>query len=242
MRLKFFGKTDIGRRRKMNQDSMVMDGKNSLFIVADGMGGHKGGEVASRLACDTLRTFVSENHAEYNPSELLIKGFQEATRMVHLEANKPAQGSKSLKGMGTTLVCIYIKEGRVYIANVGDSRAYLYTEGELWVATEDHSLVNEKLRAGIITDEQAEHVGKNVITRCIGFQPEVEVDIFDRKLMAGEAYMLCSDGLHGMIDEDWMLSRYKNGKLDTYVDELINEANTKGGEDNITCLFIHVES
>ena len=242
MRLKFYGKTDIGRRRKMNQDSIIMDSKHNLFVVADGMGGYKGGEVASRLACETLKDFVATHHAEFNPMELMKKGFQEATRMVYLEANKPAHDGEDLKGMGTTMVAIYIKDGRVYLGNVGDSRGYLFTEGELWRATEDHSLVNEQLRAGIITEDEVDTVGKNVITRSIGIQPDVEVDVFDRKLMAGEAYMLCSDGLHGMVTDEWILERFKQGNLERFVEELVSEANTRGGEDNISCLFIHVES
>ena len=242
MRLKFYGKTDIGRRRKMNQDSIIMDNKHNLFVVADGMGGHKGGEVASRLASETLKGFVSTNHAEYEPTELIRLGFQEATRMVHLEANKPAYEGEDLKGMGTTMVAIYIKDGRVFIGNVGDSRGYIFTEGELWRVTEDHSLVNERLRAGVITEDSIESVGKNVITRSIGFESEVDVDVFDRKLVAGEAYMLCSDGLHGMVTDEWILERFKQGNLERFVEELVGEANTRGGDDNISCLFIHVES
>ena len=241
MRLKFYGKTDIGRRRKMNQDSIIMDSKHSLFIVADGMGGHKGGETASRLACQTLQDFVANNHNQRKPMDLLESGFQEATRIVYLEANKPAQEGEDLKGMGTTMVAIYIRDGRIYLGNVGDSRCYIFTQGELWRATEDHSLVNEQIRAGMITEDTINSVGKNVITRSIGFDPEVDVDIFDRKLAAGEAYMLCSDGLYGMVKDEWILERFKQGNLEQFVEDLVNEANTRGGEDNISCLFIHVE-
>lgn len=242
MRLKFFGKTDIGRRRKMNQDSIAMDGKQKLFIVADGMGGHKGGEVASKLACETLKKYVAEHSKtpKLDPRVLLEKGFQEASRMVHLEANKPSE-EEDLRGMGTTMVAIYVHEGRVYIANVGDSRAYLFTQGEIWAITDDHSLINEQLRAGIITEAESATVGKNVITRSIGFQPHVEVDIFDRKLLTGESYLLCSDGLHGQVTDEWILNRYKQGELDRFVEELVSESNNQGGDDNVSCLFVQVE-
>lgn len=241
MRLKFYGKTDIGRRRRMNQDSIAMDGKLKLFIVADGMGGHKGGEVASKMACETLKKYVSEHaqNPQSDPRDVLKKGFQEASRVVHLEANKPSE--EDLKGMGTTMVAIYVFDGRVYIANVGDSRAYLFTQGEIWAITDDHSLVNEQLRAGIITKEESAKVGKNVITRSIGFQPHVEVDIFDRKLLTGESYLLCSDGLHGQVSDDWILNRYKQGELDRFVEELVSESNNQGGDDNVSCLFVQVE-
>ena len=158
MRLKVSGKTDIGRKRKINQDSILMDVKSKLFVVADGMGGHKGGEVASKLACATLQRVVQAEIAEgvQSPIELLKRGFLEATRAVHLEANKP--GGEDLQGMGTTMVAMFIYEKVAYIGNVGDSRAYVFQHGHMWRITEDHSWVNEQLRSGLITEDELDTV------------------------------------------------------------------------------------
>lgn len=244
MRIKVSGKTDIGRRRSINQDFLLMDSKNGLFIVADGMGGHKGGEVASRLATQTLQREVLEHlEAEgpnFSPMEALRSGFQEATRVVYLEANKP--GDDSLQGMGTTMVAAFVYQQRIYLANVGDSRAYLFRQGNLWRMTEDHSLVNEQLRSGIILEEDLETVkGKNVITRSVGFAPEVSVDLFFRDLVVGEKFLLCSDGLYGMIPDRWIQDFLTKGPLDNFVEESVVEANNRGGDDNLTCLLIEVE-
>jgi len=242
MRLRVSGKTDIGQKRKINQDSILMDNQSKLFIVADGMGGHKGGEVASKLACKTLQTVVQNGLAEGVGSalQLLKKGFVEATRAVHLEANKP--GGEDLQGMGTTMVAMFIYEKIAYIANVGDSRAYIFKDDHLWRITEDHSWVNEQLRSGVITEEQLDTVtGKNVITRSVGFAPEVNVDVFYRELFVGEKYLLCSDGLHGLVKDEWVQDRMKNGPLVNFVEACVLEANNNGGDDNVTCLFVEVD-
>ncbi|MGH1468821.1 MAG: Stp1/IreP family PP2C-type Ser/Thr phosphatase [Bdellovibrionales bacterium] len=243
MRLKVSGKTDIGQKRKINQDSILMDSKSKLFVVADGMGGHKGGEVASRMACEAIQRVVQEALAAgvHSPMELLRRGFEEATQAVYLEANKP--GGDDLHGMGTTMVALFIYEKVAYIANVGDSRAYVFKNDLLWKVTEDHSWVNEQLRSGVIQEADLEHVqGKNVITRSVGFAPEVNVDIFYRELQVGEKYLLCSDGLHGLVTDTWIQNRISTGSMDTFVDDSVLEANNNGGDDNVTCLFVEVES
>ena len=242
MRLRVSGKTDIGQKRKINQDSILMDTKSKLFVVADGMGGHKGGEVASKLACATLQSVVQAELAEgmRSPIELLKRGFLEATRAVHLEANKP--GGEDLHGMGTTMVAMFIYEKVAYIANVGDSRAYVHLHDRMWRITEDHSWVNEQLRSGVITEDDLENVsGKNVITRSVGFAPEVNVDVFYRELSVGEKYLLCSDGLHGLVTDEWVEARIKNGPLENFVEACVLEANNNGGDDNVTCLFVEVD-
>lgn len=243
MRLKVSGKTDIGQKRKINQDSILMDSKSKLFVVADGMGGHKGGEVASRMACEAIQRVVQDELATgvQSPMELLRRGFEEATKAVYLEANKP--GGEDLHGMGTTMVALFIYEKVAYIANVGDSRAYVFKDEFLWKVTEDHSWVNEQLRSGMIQEADLEHVqGKNVITRSVGFAPEVNVDIFYRELQPGEKYLLCSDGLHGLVTDMWIQKRISTGSMDTFVDDSVLEANNNGGDDNVTCLFVEVES
>lgn len=219
-----------------------MDTKSKLFVVADGMGGHKGGEVASKLACTTLQKVVKAEISEgvKSPIELLKRGFQEATQAVYLEANKP--GGEDLHGMGTTMVAMFIFEKVAYIANVGDSRAYIFQHDHMWRITEDHSWVNEQLRSGVITEDELETVsGKNVITRSVGFSSEVNVDVFYRELSVGEKYLLCSDGLHGLVTDEWIESRIKNGPIENFVDASVLEANNNGGDDNVTCLFVEVD-
>ncbi len=242
MHLKVSGKTDIGRKRKTNEDRVLIDSKNKLFIVADGIGGHKGGEVASRLACQEVQRVVTEGLLSdvHNPMELLKSSFEEATKSVYLEANKP--GKNDLHDMGTTIVALFIYKKVAYIANVGDSRAYVFKNGSLWQITEDHSWVNEQLRAGFIQEANLENIsGKNIITRSIGFALEVNVDIFYRKLEVGEKYMLCSDGLHGLVKGSWIQERLLARSTDNFVDDAILEANNNGGDDNVTCLFVEVE-
>lgn len=242
MRLKVSGKTDIGQKRKTNQDSILMDTKNKFFVVADGMGGHKGGEVASKMASEALQQVVKDGLAAgdiQNPMELLRKGFEEATKAVYLEANKP--GDENLHGMGTTMVALFIYKKIAYIANVGDSRAYVFKDEFLWRVTEDHSWVNEQLRSGIIQEADLKNIqGKNVITRSVGFSPEVSVDIFYRKLQIGEKYILCSDGLHGLVTDSWIQARIAAGLTENFVNDSILEANNNGGSDNVTCLFVEV--
>lgn len=242
MRLNVWAKTDVGKKRKINQDSILLDYDLKLFIVADGMGGHKGGEVASALAVETLRDFVGKElkRGKLSPSEILEKGYKEASRRVNLEANRP--DDEDLRGMGTTMVALMIYQRKAWIANVGDSRAYLFKQGNLWRVTEDHSFVNEQLRAGLISEEDLDHVtGKNVITRSVGFDEDVEVDVFFRELLGGEKYLLCSDGLHGMVKDQWIQDRLKSGSMDRVVSDCIKEANNQGGEDNVSCLFVEVE-
>lgn len=242
MRLKVSGKTDIGQKRKINQDSLLIDSQIKLFVVADGMGGHKGGEVASKMACEAIQRVMKEelSHGITDPAESLVRGFEEATKEVYLEANKP--GGEDLHGMGTTMVAVFIYEKTVYVANVGDSRAYVFRDEFLWRVTEDHSWVNEQLRAGLIQESEMDTIqGKNVITRSVGFAPEVNVDVFYRKLNAGDKYLLCSDGLHGMVTDSWIQKRILTGPTDTFVEDSILEANTNGGDDNVTCLFLEVE-
>jgi protein phosphatase len=242
MRLKVSGKTDIGQKRKINQDSLLIDSQLKLFVVADGMGGHKGGEVASRMACEAIQRVIREelSNGTTDPAQSLTRGFEAATQEVYFEANKP--GGDDLQGMGTTMVAILIFEKTVYIANVGDSRAYVFRNEFLWRVTEDHSWVNEQLRAGLIQESEMDTIqGKNVITRRVGFAPEVDVDVFYRKLEIGDKYLLCSDGLHGMVTDTWIQKRILAGSGDTFVDESIVEANNNGGDDNVTCLFVEVE-
>ncbi len=237
-------KTDVGLRRERNEDSFLYDEELGLYCVADGMGGHRGGEVASSMAVKTLLEFVrgvrSQNR-KYGARELLVRAYEEATSKIY---DKSHVESPELHGMGTTLVTAMTNGNSLFIGNVGDSRAYLYAQENLWQLTEDHSLVNEQLRAGLIKEEDIHRLtNRNVITRSVGFEREVQVDIIERPMAKGDLYLLCSDGLCGLVDDQVILdSIQKHGvdKPEDIVNDCIEEAKLAGGDDNVTVMVITV--
>ena len=179
MKIEAWGKTDIGLKRDSNQDSILVDKDLGLFIIADGMGGHKGGEVASAIAVETLYEIVNDQFQKgdsVSPSALLSQAYEEASaRIYHTSSFERPE----LMGMGTTLVVGLIRDDVIYIANVGDSRAYLFRDSQLWQITEDHSLVYEQKKAGFFKKDDFQIVaGKNVITRSVGFEKEIMADIY----------------------------------------------------------------
>jgi PPM family protein phosphatase len=217
----YAGDSDPGRRRRRNEDSFVT--QPPLFAVADGMGGAQAGEVASRLAAGA----VKESHADL---ENLI---QEANRRVHQRSLEDPNAS----GMGTTLTVAAVEDEVVRIGHVGDSRAYLVRDGQLEQLTEDHSLVGELMRSGKLSAEEAEsHPQRSVITRALGTDPDVDFDTFAVEPRAGDLFLLCSDGLTTMVDDQTILSlvEERRADLDKLVKSLIRAANKGGGEDNIT--------
>jgi serine/threonine protein phosphatase PrpC len=223
----YAGGTDPGRRRRRNEDSYVID--PPLFAVADGMGGAQAGEVASKLAAGA----VKEHGADV---ESLI---QEANRRVHQRSLEDPNTS----GMGTTLTVAEVEDGVVSIGHVGDSRAYLVRDGNLEQLTEDHSLVGELMRTGKLSAEEAEtHPQRSMITRALGTDPNVDVDVFSVKPRDGDLFLLCSDGLTSMVDDREILRLVgaKRGDLDGLVKALIKAANKGGGEDNITVIAFEI--
>jgi PPM family protein phosphatase len=223
----FAGGTDPGRRRRRNEDSYVID--PPLFAVADGMGGAQAGEVASKLAAGA----VKEHGADV---ESLI---QEANRRVHQRSLEDPNTS----GMGTTLTVAAVEDGVVSIGHVGDSRAYLVRDGNLEQLTEDHSLVGELLRTGKLSPEEAEsHPQRSMITRALGTDPNVDVDIFAVEPRVGDLFLLCSDGLTSMVDDRQILRLVgeKRGDLQDLVKALIKAANKGGGDDNITVVAFEI--
>jgi serine/threonine protein phosphatase PrpC len=217
----YAGDSDPGRRRRRNEDSFVT--QPPLFAVADGVGGAQSGEVASRLAAGA----VKESHADL---ENLI---QEANRRVHQRSLEDPNAS----GMGTTLTVAAVEDEVVRIGHVGDSRAYLVRDGQLEQLTEDHSLVGELMRSGKLSAEEAEsHPQRSVITRALGTDPDVDFDTFAVEPRAGDLFLLCSDGLTTMVDDQTILSlvEERRADLDKLVKSLIRAANKGGGEDNIT--------
>ena len=242
MTLNVFGQTDVGLKREINQDSILIDDKLSLYIVADGMGGHKGGEVASALAVETTREMFENkfsNIGRISPKDLLILAYREASARIH---TKSTIENPELMGMGTTMVSAFRYKDTLFLANVGDSRAYLFADDQLWLMTEDHSLVNEQIKAGVIREEDAEFVaGRNVITRSVGFEQDVEVDVIERPIRPGDLYLLCSDGLSGMVSHEQMVEMCRLGDPKKIVPECIEQAKNGGGDDNISVLVLKVE-
>ncbi|HMN68809.1 MAG TPA: protein phosphatase 2C domain-containing protein, partial [Bdellovibrionales bacterium] len=217
---------------------ILVDHDLNLFVVADGMGGHKGGEVASALAVSTVQEIVSSRAKDTKLSarKVLSEAYREASQRIH---HKSTVESPELMGMGTTMVLFWEHEGRIYFGNVGDSRAYMYRSPYLWQLTEDHSLINEQVRAGVISEDEAPHVvGRNVITRSVGFEKDVNVDVLEREPQDGEVYLLCSDGLSGLVEPSRFLNILQNTPPEELVAKCIKEAKAAGGDDNISVIVI----
>lgn len=234
--------TDTGRIRTGNEDNFFAeaDERRGVFVVADGMGGHAAGEVASEMAV----TIVSRNLLglasvrDTGAAELVGKSLQEANRAIF--DRMLAESDK--QGMGTTASVMVLSDHGYLIGQIGDSRVYLYRDGALIQITKDHSYVQEQVDAGLLTPEQARyHPYSNVITRCVGASDEVEADIYSGDVRVGDVFLLCSDGLTGMVDDrrlaQLLMARSGPGRI---VDSLIAEANGRGGLDNITAIVIQV--
>lgn len=246
MTFKIGAATDIGRKRSQNQDSIAAHPELGLFIVADGMGGHRGGETASamvvELVPETVRSSVAQNG--WNPREVISRAISQASQQIFQRSQQQPQ----LQGMGTTAVAFLFKSSRLTIGHVGDSRAYFFRNGSLWQLTRDHSLVQEKLRAGIITREEVKTDRmKNVITRSVGFEPDVNVELYELEAQPGDQFLLCSDGLSGLIEDPQIAdilrkNRQGSNDLQGTVAELIASANANGGDDNISTVLVEVSA
>ncbi len=225
--------TDPGRRRRRNEDSYVIE--PPLFAIADGMGGAQAGEVASRLATVALK----ESGTEASGEERIIDLIQEANRRVYDRSSTDPNTS----GMGTTITVAVVEDERVAFGHVGDSRAYLIREATMEQLTEDHSLVNELLKTGRLSREEAEtHPQRSVITRALGTDPDVDVDTFTIAAREGDLFLLCSDGLTDMVSEDSILSVVERNRDDISgaLRALVRAANKAGGEDNITVVAFEI--
>lgn len=238
--------TDVGRKREHNEDNMayvipkdpqVMAQKGALFIVADGMGGHAAGEVASEIAVDTISTaYYPDDHEDV--AVALLNAIKRTNALIHQRAAENMLRS----GMGTTCVVGVLRGNMAYIANVGDSRAYVIRKGKIKQISQDHSWVAEQVRAGLLTEEQARtHAQRNVITRSLGTQAEVEVDVFVEPLEEGDILLLCCDGLSNVVSDDEMRSIVERFPSQESVYHLIERANENGGPDNITAIVIAVQ-
>lgn len=252
MEISVFGMTDVGSRREKNEDAYLINTEHNLYIVADGMGGHLGGEIASRLAVSTIEEVIKgvlhdpemtlQADLEIRPGD--YRGYLQyaigvaSSRIFYRASNDP-----SLHGMGTTVVAMMFNGGKAYIGHVGDSRCYVVRGGRIRQLTQDHSLVGEQLRAGVISASDVKnHKLKNIITRSVGFQEDVDVDIIVRPIKKGDKFVICSDGLTNMVTTDALLEVVGEKCPREACMELIERANLNGGDDNITVIITEVVS
>jgi serine/threonine protein phosphatase PrpC len=245
-----FGLTDIGRKRQHNEDALLVDPALGLFAVADGMGGHAAGEVASARATEVVQQHLAAQRvvlqrlAEDSTAEArqaaagLVEG---AVQRACAEVYRLGASDPDKRGMGTTFVCLVTSGGRGVIGHVGDSRVYLVRGGQTYRLTEDHTLVSAQLKAGTLTKEQAATSQyRNVITRAVGIQESVQVDTLIVDLVPGDVFLLCSDGLHGYLD-DAEVGPLTRGAPAEAARRLVDLANERGGKDNITAVLVKVD-
>jgi len=253
MKITCEARTDVGRKRKGNEDAHSVTPEQRLYVVADGMGGHAAGEVASRIAVDSIVEFVNltagndeitwpfglDETISYDGNRLKT-AIRHANRKV-LEATRE---KAELEGMATTVAAVLVDGDTANIAHVGDSRIYRWADGEMTLLTSDHSWVNEQIQTGVISPEQARsHPLRNVVTRALGGRADLLVDIQAVKMKSGEILLLCSDGLTTMITDEGIAAvlERSGGDIARAADELVNEANERGGEDNITVVLMKFE-
>ena len=245
-----FGRTDMGRRRKLNEDSFLVALDSSLFAVCDGMGGHNAGEVASRMAIDTIAAFIERSGVEKEitwpwglDANLSFDGnrLKTAIRLANARVFQAADNREDLTGMGTTVVALVVTGKAMTIASAGDSRCYLVRGGELKQLTRDDSWVSAALGEGILNSDDVEHHPlRNVITKAVGARDTIDLDVVEHDLEPGDLVLLCSDGLHGMIN-DQQISRILGAARDPLEDasaRLIEAANEAGGRDNVTVVLL----
>lgn len=248
LRIEVAGQTDVGRKRKHNEDSFAIYSEHGLYLVADGMGGHASGEVASQLAVETMREFfqMTEEDPERTwPYKMdHSRGYEEnrlitAIKLSNLRIFETAQNNQNQRGMGTTVVAIFAVEDGIHIAHVGDSRVYRIRDHQMEQLTEDHSLLNDYKKMKRLTDaEIANFPHKNVIVRALGMKDSVKVDTRFESPREGDTILLCSDGLAGPVSDEEILEVIDGtSDLSTATQELVRAANERGGPDNVTCVL-----
>jgi protein phosphatase len=253
MRVSCEARSDVGRKRKGNEDAVSLNREQGLYVVADGMGGHAAGEVASRIAVEAIEEFVAatggndeitwpyglDDSISYDGNRL-----KTAIRHANRRVIEAMRQSSEYEGMATTVAAVLVDGDMAHLAHVGDSRIYLWSQDELRQLTVDHSWVNEQIQNGIISPEQARsHPLRNVVTRALGGRSELLVDVQSRRVRTGEMLLLCSDGLTTMVP-DQEIARIlagAEGEIARAAQGLVDEANQRGGEDNITVLLLRFE-
>jgi serine/threonine protein phosphatase PrpC len=256
VKLTSVGCTDVGRKRQINEDAFHRDDARGFYVVADGVGGHNKGEIASREAVEQLTMWVTgasrdldrlvervvagESECVWEIRRLLESGVKSACYMVF----GMAELDPEKKGMSTTLSALLIRANLAFAVHVGDSRVYRVRKQSVLQLTEDHTLINYKVKHGMMTKQEAEKAaGKNVITRAVGHKDYVQVDTADLDVAPGDRFLLCSDGLHGYFSDDKEVADLcSDGDLDECAEAAISMANQRGGKDNITAVVIEVQA
>ncbi len=248
LRVKSSGQTDTGLLRTHNEDCFRVDDARSLYVVADGMGGHNHGEVASRIAVEAMTQVIADVDsglpADHDDSlRDHSKRLQGSIHLAHDHVLQAIRQDGSLLGMGTTVVGVSMQDEVAAVAHVGDSRAYRIRDGRMELLTQDHTWVNEQVVAGYLSEEQAKnHPLKNVVTRALGGDSEVVVDVLETRLRQGDLFLLCSDGLTTMLSDLEIHQRVVAGEsIEAVCQRLITDANARGGFDNVTVVMLEVD-
>lgn len=241
--MQYAARTHVGLVRQLNEDGYAIVAERvpyGIAVVADGMGGHLAGEVASALAVETVVTHIEERPADDDPSDLLVEAMQRANRVVFDRANSSA----GLNGMGTTLIASLFDSEHIFLGHIGDSRAYLFRAEALHQLTDDHTLVNELYKSGQITAEEASHhPQRNIVTRAVGTDLQVQADLLHREWSEGDILLICSDGLTNMVSTEQLADILgAEHPIAVKVDTLIDLAIQAGGYDNITVVAVQNES
>lgn len=239
--------SDKGKKREINEDCFFISDFNNksdgeFCIIADGMGGHNSGEVASRTAVDTVKLYIEENYKTGMTSEEIVELLTKSMTLANNVIYKKAISEEKHSGMGTTAILCVLGSERLHIAHVGDSRAYIVRDNIMQQITIDHSVVEELVVNGTITREQAtNHPQKNIITRALGSEEDTQIDIYIQKYKKDDIIFICTDGLTNMLSDVEILSKLKNSdSLQNAIEELVQTANDRGGPDNITAVAIRL--
>jgi len=236
-------KTDTGRLRQNNEDACFVIPKSKVYVLADGVGGNNSGEVASRRTVSGIAEYV-ENHPldDVRTFRTVKTYFNNCVQQINYDILRDSRTVEENQGMATTLVLTYFADGKMYVMNIGDSRTYLLRDGDLKQITEDHTYVNSLIKAGVITEEEAEgHENKNMITRAVGADYNVEADFFSIEVKEGDIILMCSDGLYGEVPDDEIIKVMSQGKgMSEICSELVDKANSNGGNDNITIICLKI--
>jgi len=254
MELSFWAATDVGRRRQHNEDNFLIDKKLSLFAVADGMGGHASGEIASQIAVTDFRNAVEARkdlldgyarHEDGINTQDILAALENAVQQAGVTIFERGKNEREKRGMGTTLSALLLLGERAFIAHVGDSRVYMVRQNQTVQLTEDHSLVNELIRHGKVTRESLAASPyasyKNAVTRALGVYETTQVDTIDLEVLPGDQFLLCSDGLHAYLQDKDVTSFLASEHVTAIPQKLVDHANKGGGQDNITAVILRVQ-
>jgi protein phosphatase len=248
--LEAYGQTDVGRRRKLNEDNFLVAPEPGLYAVCDGMGGHNAGEVASKMAIETLQAFIEKSHKEKEITwpygldvNLSFDGnrLKTAIKLANKKVFRAADNREDYTGMGTTVVAGLVSENTLTVGSAGDSRCYLLRGGQLSQLTRDDSWVSAALGEGILNSDEIErHPLRNVITKAVGAKESIELDVVEQKLQAGDLVLICSDGLHAMISDEQIQATLTPvpERLEEAASKLIEAANEAGGKDNVSVVLL----